>query len=61
MVLFGVENLGQTFSKISSNKNPCLVIITNEITNEILKSIDTLTTKNIIFKIPFHIARSYKT
>lgn len=57
MVLFGVEHLRQPFTKASSNNNiiqPCLVIITNEITNEILKSIDTKTTKNVIFTVPFN-------
>jgi hypothetical protein len=54
MVLFGVENINQNYSKGSSNNTKtCLVIITNEITNEILKSVYTLTTRNIIFKVPF--------
>ena len=44
MVLFGVENI------LPNNTKSCLVIITNEITNEILNSVDT-TTRNIIFKV----------
>lgn len=52
MVLFGVERLDQSFLNISTNANPCLVVITNEITNEILQSIDVFFTKNIIFQIP---------
>ena len=57
MVLYGVEHLSPPFTKASSNNNiiqPCLVIITNEITNEILKSIDTTTAKNVIFTVPFN-------
>jgi len=56
MVLFGVEHLRPPFDKASSDNviQPCLVIITNEITNEILKSIDTKMTKNIIFTVPFN-------
>jgi hypothetical protein len=55
MVLFGVEHLSPPFDKAATNNliQPCLVIITNEITNEILKSIDTITTKNIVFKVPY--------
>jgi hypothetical protein len=55
MVLFGVEHLRPPFDKAATNNliQPCLVIITNEITNEILKSIDTTTTKNIVFKVPY--------
>jgi hypothetical protein len=54
MVLFGVERLRPPFDKATTNTviQPCLVIITNEITNELLKSIDTKTTKNIIFTVP---------
>ena len=56
MVLFGVERLRPPFDKATTNSviQPCLVIITNEITNELLKSIDTKTTKNIVFTVPFH-------
>ena len=55
MVLFGVERLRPPFDKATNNLiQPCLVIITNEITNELLKSIDTKTTKNIVFTVPFH-------
>jgi hypothetical protein len=55
MVLFGVEHLRPPFDKATTNNliQPCLVIITNEITNEILKSIDTTTTKNIVFTVPY--------
>lgn len=55
MVLFGVEHLRPPFDKAATDNliQPCLVIITNEITNEILKSIDT-TTKNIVFTVPFN-------
>ena len=54
MVLFGVENQKHTFSKkLADNADPYLVIITNEITNEIIKSIDKLN-KNIIFQIPYN-------
>jgi hypothetical protein len=54
MVLFGVENQKHTFSKkLADNTDPYLVIITNEITNEIIKSIDRLN-KNIIFQIPYN-------
>ena len=54
MVLFGVENQKHTFSKkLSNNTDPYLVIITNEITNEIIQSIDRLN-KNIIFQIPYN-------
>jgi hypothetical protein len=53
MVLFGVENQKHTFSKkLSNNTDAYLVIITNEITNEIIQSIDRLN-KNIIFQIPY--------
>ena len=56
MVLFGVERLRPPFDKATTNSviQPCLVIITNEITNELLKSIDTKTTKNIVFTVPFN-------
>lgn len=56
MVLFGVERLRPPFDKATTNTviQPCLVIITNEITNELLKSIDTKTTKNIVFTVPFN-------
>jgi len=60
MVLFGVENIRQKFSKESNTKS-CLVITTNEITNEILKLVDTRTTKNIVFEVPFHNVLSHKT
>jgi hypothetical protein len=54
MVLFGVENQKYTLSKkYYNNTDPYLVITTNEITNEIIKSIDRLN-KNIIFKIPYN-------
>jgi hypothetical protein len=54
MVLFGVENQKHTFSKkLSNNTDAYLVIITNEITNEIIQSIDRLN-KNIIFQIPYN-------
>jgi len=54
MVLFGVENKKHTFSKkLSNNTDAYLVIITNEITNEIIQSIDRLN-KNIIFQIPYN-------
>jgi len=54
MVLFGVENQKHTFSKkLADNTDPYLVIITNEITNEIINSIDRLN-KNIIFQIPYN-------
>jgi len=53
MVLFGIQNQKCTSSKRDSdNKDPYLVITTNEINNDIIKSIDTLTTKNIIFQVP---------
>lgn len=55
MVLFRIENLRQSFLRVSpNNTKPCLVIITNEITNEILKSIDTENIKNIVFRAPTH-------
>ena len=59
MVLFGVERLRPPFDKVTTNNviQPCLVIITNEITNELLKSIDTKTTKNIVFTVPFNTIR----
>ena len=50
MVLFGIENRIQTWS---SNTDTYLVITTNEITNEILNSVDTRT-RNIIFQIPLN-------
>ena len=54
MVLFGIENQRHTFSKkLSDNADPYLVIITNEITNEILKMVDRLN-RNIIFQIPYN-------
>jgi hypothetical protein len=54
MVLFGVENQKHTFSKkLADNTDPYLVIITNEITNEIINSIDRVN-KNIIFQIPYN-------
>jgi len=54
MVLFGIEHQKHTFSKkLSDNTDPYLVIITNEITNEIIQSIDRLN-KNIIFQIPYN-------
>jgi hypothetical protein len=61
MVLFGVEQLRPPFNKATNNLiQPCLVITTNEITNEILKSIDTTTTKNIVFTAPFTVPYSHK-
>lgn len=54
MVLFGVEQLRPPFNEATNSLiQPCLVITTNEITNEILKSIDTTTTKNIVFTVPY--------
>ena len=49
MVLFGIENRIQTCSTTETY----LVITTNEITNEILNSVDTRT-RNIIFQIPLN-------
>ena len=61
MVLFGVEQLRPPFDKAANNLiQPCLVITTNEITNEILKSIDTITTKNIVFTAPCTVPYSQK-
>lgn len=62
MVLFGVERLRPPFDKATTNNliQPCLVITTNEITNELLRSIDTNTTKNIVFTVPFCFPYSHK-
>ena len=54
MVVFGIEQQDFAYSKMgSNNKEPYLIILTNEITNEILEMIDTKTTKNIAFQIPY--------
>ena len=51
MVLFGVEQR-RTFYRNVRTECLCLVITTNEITNEILGSIDTDSTKKVCFRIP---------
>lgn len=57
MVLFGTDHRKMFYSTKSAeldsnNIYNFLVITTTEITNEILKMVDTTTTKNIIFKAP---------
>lgn len=55
MVVFSIEYQDLAYSKNgSNNKEPYLIILTNEITNEILKMIDTQRTKNIAFQIPYN-------
>jgi hypothetical protein len=57
MVLFGVDNGSHVYSSYdSSNIEPFLMIITNIINDEIIESIDIVTTKNIIFQIPLDIS-----
>ncbi len=51
--MFGIEH-PKNGHAIHSDKNtePYLVITTNKITNEVVKVVDTQTTKNIIFQAP---------
>jgi hypothetical protein len=52
MVLFGVEKGSHICPSCDSNIKPYLMITTNIINNDILDSIDIVTTKNIIFQVP---------
>jgi len=55
MVMFGIEyNKNGYATHSNNNREPYLVITTNEITNEIVEMIDTKTTKNIAFQIPIN-------
>ena len=55
MVLFGILHKKHPFSQKANNNNiSYLVVTTNEINNEIIKSIDTFYVKNIIFQIPLN-------
>lgn len=56
MVLFGILHKKHPFSQKANNNNNIsyLVVTTNEINNEIIKSIDTFYVKNIIFQIPLN-------
>jgi hypothetical protein len=53
MVLFGIDDGSYVYS-ISGGKNiePYLIITTNNINDELIQMIDTMTTKNIIFQVP---------
>ena len=52
--MFGIEyNKNGYAIHSNNNREPYLVITTNEITNEIVEMIDTKTTKNIAFQIPY--------
>ena len=54
MVLFGIDDGSHVYSAINNhNEEPYLMVTTNIINNELLQSIDIVSTKNIIFQIPF--------
>lgn len=54
MVLFGTDDGSHVYSAINNhNEEPYLMITTNIINNELLQSIDIVSTKNIIFQVPF--------
>lgn len=64
MVTFGIENSSFIFKTHLEPRlsYPFLIITTNEITNEILKQVDTVNVRNVAFQVPLDInSRKDKT